>query len=279
MSASSTSSGGHPLKNIAIGVVTTVLASAIVYFLGFHSSNKEEIQKRRVATVNAWKSISDYNKYSTQKFKTIACFSCDQQEMKAELIRELEQNCNSLKNLKEDGDIDEKMKSIIDRNFQKFTDLKAFYGSFFDSLIAQRTHMTGNDLVVGSQKLQRNGLKRKEFIETRDDSDINNFLKDINKKYKIDLKQTEEKPEFDASALPGKWKIECSIDMTFNNDGSIVWLQSGTEFDGKWTLKSNNLTINLDNGQVIKYLIAELSKKMLLLYEPESKSIMGGCPQ
>ena len=70
-------SGGNPVKNIIIGVVTTVIAYVIVHYIFDKKSGKEDQEKSKQATESAWNSVNDYITYSNEKFKTIACFSCE----------------------------------------------------------------------------------------------------------------------------------------------------------------------------------------------------------
>ena len=39
---------GHPLKNVIIGVITTVISATVIYFLGFHNPGKEDYQTLEV---------------------------------------------------------------------------------------------------------------------------------------------------------------------------------------------------------------------------------------
>src|SRR5687767_13161457 len=98
--------GGNTVKNILIGIGTTVAAYAIISLLGIGKSKNSEAKIQKKANMDVWESVNDYFTYATEKFRTIACYSCDEQEMKKELVRELENNANSLKTLKENKSID-----------------------------------------------------------------------------------------------------------------------------------------------------------------------------
>ncbi|MES1198099.1 MAG: hypothetical protein ABUL41_02370 [Chitinophagaceae bacterium] len=270
-------SGGNTLKNVIIGIGTTVAAYAIVHFLGLGKSNEEE-KLQKDATVNAFKSINDYKNYASQKFKTIACFSCDEQEMKNEMLRELDKNSISLRTLKEDKNIDEKMKSVIDRTIDQFNDLKPIYSSYFDSLTYAKQLPLDDQVTVGL-RIQQTLFSKAAYIQTRDTGDVNNYLKDINKKFKTKLVFKDIEQEYDISALTGKWKVECSFELDIKKDGTLIWTEKENEFKGKWTLNGKLLTINLDTKQEFRYNIFQISKKILIIYNEESGGYLGACPE
>lgn len=276
---SAVASGGNTVKNVIIGILTTVVAYSIVFLLGLgkHDSSGDT-KPQKEATINAFKSINDYVNYAGQKFKTIACYSCDEQGMKNEMLRELEHDCSSLRNLKEDINIDEKMKSVIDRIIDQFNDKKPMYTTYFDSLIYAKQQPQSDQIAI-ALRLQQTLFKQKDFVQTRDTSDINNYIRDINKKYKIKLAFKEPEPEFDPDALVGKWKMECAADLQFNEDGTIIWTEGENVFKGKWKREGAELTINLDTNQEFRLSISQLSKKMLVVLNQDTNLYLGFCPE
>src|SRR5207253_11211842 len=99
---SSVPQGGNVWKNIAIGVVTTVLAYFIVHLI-FDKKDSQKVKREKKEKIEtAWKSVNDYINNSRRKFNTIGCYSCDEMQMKKELFRELDQMNKSLENIKAD---------------------------------------------------------------------------------------------------------------------------------------------------------------------------------
>lgn len=127
-------SGGSLWKNVLIGIGTTVAAYAIVNVL-FKSKGPGVSSERKRVTAEAWQSVNKYNKLATEKFRTLACMSCDQQAMKTEMLRELNNNNKSLEGILDDKSLDDGMKTIINRTRDKFTDLHSLYETYFDSII------------------------------------------------------------------------------------------------------------------------------------------------
>lgn len=272
-------SGGNTWKNILIGIFTTVAAYAIINFTGI--SKKDNTKKiKKEATQKAWQSVNDYINYFDQKSKTIACFSCDEQEMKNEMMRELDNYGNKLANIKEDKNVDDKMLSLVDIIRQRFIDLKKPYILFFDSITLAK-NMSSEEQMPVLTRLQQNLRNDLSRIINRDSADYKNYLKDVNKTFNTHLESIPYKEEYDSSAIVRKWKIECLVELDCKKDGKLLWTESGTEFPGKWKLENRILTINLDNGQVFEYKIEQLSSKFMMIQndQPGSAFSLGACPQ
>lgn len=274
---SSVPSGGNIWKNIAIGVFTTVAAYAIINFIGL--GKKDYTQKnKKEATEKAWLSANQYLNYANEKFKTIACFSCDEQVMKKELMRELDIYSNSLNNIKSDKDVDDKMLSAIDRIIQQFTDMKPLYEQYFDSILILKKFDLQKRIEL-SQPMQMRFIQNLAAIQSKDTAEIVSYLKDVNERHHSSLKFELTKLEYDSTALVGKWKIECAADLAFNKDSTINWKEGENEFKGKWSLTNKKLHINLDNGQVFDFILIQLSHKMLIYLNTENNSLLSGCYQ
>jgi hypothetical protein len=272
-------SGGNTWKNIAIGIFTTVAAYAIINFTGI--GKKDQTKKiRKEATEKAWQSINDYINYADQKFKTIACFSCDEQEMKKEMLRELDNYSAKLTNIKEDKNVDDKMLSIVDIIRQRFLDMKEPISRFYDSITASKSLSMEERLRAGPRLQQQlnDGIAK---VTNRDTSEMQHFLQDVNKTFKVELGLNALKENFDSSAIARKWKIECAFEIDIKKDGSITWTENENNFTGKWKLDDKELEITLDNGQVFHYNILQLGEKFMLI-DTEingTRLSMGACPK
>lgn len=274
---SSVPSGGNTWKNIAIGVFTTVVAYAVINFIGL--GKKDYTQKnKKEATIKAWASANQYLNYANEKFKTIACYSCDEALMKKELMRELDIYSNSLNNIKSDKDVDDKMLSAIDRIIQQFTDMKPLYENYFDSIIILKSFPIEKRVEL-SQPMQMRFIEKLATLQTKDTSEIVSYLNDINTRHHSTLKFELTKNEYDSTALVGKWKIECAADLSFNKDNTISWTEDENVFKGKWSFADKRLHINLDNGQVFDFVIIQLSQKMLIYLNKENNALLSGCKQ
>ena len=275
---SSVPTGGNMWKNIIIGIFTTVAAYAIIHFTGITGGEKSEDKIIKEATEKAWASANQYINYANDKFQTLACFSCDEQEMKKEMIRELDIYSGSLKNIKAEKNVDDKLLSAIDRIIQQFTDEKLLYQVFFDSLTLLKDLPLDKQSEI-SNSMQGRFLEKISVLQTKDTSEISNYLHDINKQHKTSLKLEMPKLVFDSKALVGKWRIGCTFDIAFYKDYTLLWTESGNEFPGKWKLTDKNLHINLENGQQFDFILIQLSHKLLIYVNKENGTLLSGCYQ
>lgn len=268
------------VKNIGIAVLTTVLGSTAVYFLGFQrSGNKEEFEGKKIATEEAWNSVVDYMRYADDKNKTIACFSCDLQQMKKEIIRGLNQNVTSLKNLQKNDKVDEKMQTVIDRAMDQFLAQEPLFTMYYDSSSAILNYPDEEKLGL-STRLQRYFFETKLHIITRDTLEIKALLDDLNRKYKLNMqlpKATE--AVFDYPSLIARWNVGCVIELDFKNNHTLTWMQNQETTTGTWERTGKILNIYLNNNTRYVFEIMEVSQKILTFYEEASNVIMSACPK
>jgi hypothetical protein len=268
--------GGNMWKNIIIGILTTVVAYLIVHFILDKKDSKKEQKEKAEANRSAWESVNSYTLSATKKFESLACFSCDYSKMKNEIVRELEQDCNSLLNIKGGQYVDEKMKTIIDRTISRFTSLKPLFQAFFDSVFILQS-LPDTQKAIRSNKVYTYFRDSKTRIDTVDQKEIDELLGDINKKYKLSLAEPEIKPELNFSKLPGKWKIECLVEVEFNDDGTLTWTEGENVITGTWDRISDRLTIKLHSDQKFVYTILELNDNFMRIQEVNSIVPYGAC--
>lgn len=271
-------SGGNTFKNIAIGVVTTVVAYLIVHFIFDKKDKNKEVNEKKEKMETAWNSVNEYINTMAGKLINVSCFSCDPVEMKTEMVREIDQMNSSLQNIKETGELDDKMKSIIDRTIQQFADEKPVLSVFFDSMAVVKT-LPKEDQVTTGSRLQQTMLVKMSHIQTRDSTEFKTYLADVNKKYKTHLVIKEQKEEFDTTYLPGKWKVECTFDLYLYRDHTFLINREGNEYKGQWKLVDKDLILTIENEGKLTYSILKLSSKIMLLYLAEANMTYGACPQ
>lgn len=269
--------GGNLWKNIAITIATTVAAYLIVHFITDKKYSNKKKKEKAEANKSAWESVNDYTQNMALKFESIACFSCDYTKMKNEISRELDQSCNSLRNLKDGDLIDEKMKTIIDRTISRFNSLKPLLQTYFDSAIVLKT------IIDTAEKAKRAAVVHEDFtssktrIDTVDQREIDRLLAEVNKKYTLTLKEEPIELGRNLSLLAGKWNIECVVIVEFMKDGSLIWTEEENVFEGSWKRDHNILTIKLDTDQEFYYKIVELNETFMKLQSPGSKIPLGAC--
>lgn len=270
--------GGNMWKNIAIGILTTVVAYLIVNFVKDKKESKKIQKEKSEANRSAWESVNSYLLNATKKFESIACFSCDYSKMKNELIRELEENCNSLRNIKGNQYVDEKMKTIIDRTISRFNSLKPLFLNFFDSInIIISKNLPESERVTRSKNIYKEFNDSKVRIDTVDYQEIIRLLADINSKYKLSLEREEIEEKLSFSNLPGKWKIECLVVVEFKPDGKMTWTEGENTFVGTWLRIDEKLNINLNTDQQFEFIIKKLNDSFMKLEVEDSPVLYGAC--
>ena len=268
--------GGNMWKNFIIGIVTTVAAYLIVHFFLDKKDTKKERKEKAEANNAAWESVNNYIFSAAKKFESIACFSCDYSKMKNEIVRELEQDCNSLLNIKGGQYVDEKMKTIIDRTISRFNSLKPLFQSLFDSIVVFQS-LPDSEKLARSTNIYKNFNETKTRIDTVDQREIDQLLADINKKYKLSLTEEGIELELDYTKLPGKWKIECLVDVEFRTNGTITWTEKENVFTGTWNRTGERLTIKLGSNQKLEYNILELHDKFMKIKADSAVVPFGAC--
>ena len=254
--------GENIWKTIILGILITVAGYLIVHFITDKKDHKKEVKEKKEANENVWKSANDYVKSASKKFENIACFSCDYSMMKTEMLRELDQDCNSLRNLKEEKLIDEKLKTVIDRIISRFEGMKPVFSKFIDSAIAISNDNPDAERI---SLVYQTYISRKIRLDTADNEEIDRLLGSINKEYKIELHRQIVLPEKEYDKLPGNWLVECKSSFHFYDDGKINIKIDGEEINGTWSRDKYSLSIELENGEKLEYEILQINSNILQL--------------
>lgn len=268
------------LRTILLGLTVSLLGFFIMQFILDKKNNRKEDREKRQANQKAWDAGNDYIKSAQKKFQNIACFSCDYSNMKNEIIREIEQDRNSLLNLKEETLIDQRLKTIIDRTIGWMDGMKINFINFFDSLVVLKKEDPENKDAARVNSIMSNFYKTKERIDTIDDVEIKRLLSEINKEYKLNLEEKEYEPEVDFNSLPGNWLIECTNKLQLFPDGKLALINNGVTTNGSWSRKNYTLNISLATGENYNYIIEMLDNTLLrLMPQTEGGFPIGACRQ
>ena len=257
--------GENIWKTIILGILITVAGYLIVHFITDKKDHKKEVKEKKEANENVWKSANDYIKSASKKFENIACFSCDYSMMKTEMMRELDQDCNSLRNLKEEKLIDEKLKTVIDRTISRFEGMKPVFSKFIDSIIGIRDANPDNPDAERIKQVYQTFITSKMMLETADNEEIDRLFGSINKEYKIELQRQIIIPEKEYDKLPGDWMVECKSVFHFFNDGKVKITIGGEEVNGTWSRDKYTLSLDLENGEKLEYEILQINSNILQL--------------
>lgn len=280
--------GGNMWKNIAIGIGTTVVAYLIVHFITDKKDEGKELKKKKEAVEKAWHSMNEYAVTMSEKFESIGCFSCNPEEMKKEMLRELDQIEKSLGNIKDEKEQDEKLKTLLDRTINMYEAKKPVLAGYYDSMaILRRLPESGK--VESIAGLQKRLFEKMEHIELRDTTELRNLINGLEKDYKIKLETTASEKTADYKLIAGKWQIGCDGDLNlynFRSDSTFTldtWeggKQSGGQLTGKWDFdtETKQLFLTYDDGDSDIFTIAGISEKMMTFFSNKFNLSLGACP-
>ncbi|HWC52536.1 MAG TPA: hypothetical protein VG676_03045 [Chitinophagaceae bacterium] len=254
------SPGGHPLKNIGIGVATTVLASAIVYFLGFHGdhADTEEVRVRKEATVDSWNSLMFYEKQFRETGTRMVC-SGDTAGMSDNVLNEYDKIIKNISNIEKVEHVDNRLISLIDRRIATLTEKRKATADYYNNYYSIGTDT--NDPRV--MNFYNNFLAKINALETQDTAFINGVSAELNKKYHVKFNL----PGLlivTPDILYGNWTVDQNKYLDLKKNNTFSFIMESKDYPGKWSL--DNLTIHFyfDDGSSIDYTINSGSQSFML---------------
>ena len=254
---------GHPLKNVIIGVITTVISATVIYFLGFHNPENEELKKSKQATIDAWNSLQFYENEFRETGTRMVC-SGNEEGFATNLLNEYEKIIKNISNIEKEEHVDNRLVSLIDRRLSTLRDKKeatAEYYSAYDSL-------GGNDSDPATIKLYNNFLKKVGELETQDTSFINNVNKELKKRYKVDFSFPSAQvitPEY----LVGNWTLDREKEIFLDKNEKFTWKNPDKNFSGTWSIDDLTLSFKFSDGSVVDYSIKRASKKFMFVSDAD----------
>ncbi len=265
--ASSSSSGGSTIKNILVGVITTVLGSGAIYLIGFHDS--DNFKPRQEANIRAWNSLIQYEVFYTNSIDKISCIA-DTVAAYQDFAREMDQTVSNMMNIKSEALVDNKLMSLIDRRVQTIKDVKATMLDYRDKITA----LTGN---AAAQEAEENKFTAAmENLSHRDNDFINEVVPQLEKEFKTTLKR----PEFsapDVAAISGNWKMDAEIELSVKKEGSFTWQKADSIYTGNWLLTDREIKFIFTDGEKINYFIKKIGSSSALLQNTDNKKYSNLC--
>ncbi|MES2776962.1 MAG: hypothetical protein V4722_22485 [Bacteroidota bacterium] len=265
--ASPASNTSNTFKNIIIGIVTTVAASAIVYWLGFAGNKSDEKQLKKDAT---YKALETLDKYEHMYFATVDDIECRRitgngnvlrQEDGTMMINQLTNTIATLTDVKNEPNIDIDMKAILQRRITYYTSIKSEYSKMLERLVALPPGSSQQAEINNISNTFQNALAELSLTEQQPIFDL---YSSIEKKYNQEITGTKRQLEINAENLTGQWKIGGTSSMDLHKSGVLISKVENDVFKGSWQL-INDSTVQLhfteggDNDLIIK----QITKKTL----------------
>jgi hypothetical protein len=185
---STTTTGGNVFKNIIVGVVTTVLGAAAVYFLGFHESKNEDFEKRKEATETAWNSYHKNMDIFSRVLKKMDDGSSDIEKRRTDINHEMDATILSLNNIKKDENIDARINTIIDLKIPEMNDFKTIVNDYFTKMQEfAATNPTQEEGMKFIGTLGGKFIADVKSLRNRDSTRFAEYYTELQKEYKLKM--------------------------------------------------------------------------------------------
>ncbi|MFN8253437.1 MAG: hypothetical protein U0V75_16325 [Ferruginibacter sp.] len=179
------SSAGHTIKNIMIGVLTPVVAAALIYYFGFNKN--DDFEKKKAATIKAWTSYVQNKGIFSKAMKQLGT-AADMDVLRNNINHEIDVTMGNMENIKKENDADERVFSTIDVTVAQIKEIKPIMNKFLDEvntfIATNPTDEEAEKYILGKQETlasQLGDLRRRDSIR------LKTFYDGLNKDYETTL--------------------------------------------------------------------------------------------
>lgn len=181
------SSAGTVIRNITIGVITPVLAAALIYFLDINKDKKADFTRKKEATEKTWAAyIQNKNIFSAVMKKLGG--SEDIEATRSSINHEIDVTIANMENIKKEPDADQRVYSTIDIATQQMKEMKPIINQFMDDMTAYASSNPSEEEGQAFVAQKAQVFQAKVFnLRDRDSLRLNAFYEGLNKDYKTTL--------------------------------------------------------------------------------------------
>lgn len=259
------------VKNIVVSVITTVLGSAAVYFIGFHDN--DGFKERQDANIRAWNSLTGYETFYANSIDKISCMG-ETPEAYKEFAREMDQTATNMLNIKSEASVDNKLKSLIDRRVQTIKDTKETMQAYIEKTAALLQQKDTATLLKEETKF----ATAMEAIAKRDNDFINEVTPQLEKEYETKLERPKQQ-ESDISTITGNWKMDGEIELVIAANNTFTWKKADGGFKGTWQLSDRSISFTFTDGDKITYTIKKIKTGTALFQNTANNMLSTLCRQ
>jgi membrane-associated HD superfamily phosphohydrolase len=177
------------IRNITIGVITSVLAATVIYYLGYNKDEKAEFKKRKEATIRVWGTYRENLDIASGIFDKLANMREDEIEIRREQVKhEMEVAITNMENVKKEPGADTRVYSTIDLKAQQLKEAVPIFMKFYDDiLVFKATNPTEQQGEVFKDKTIAALKEQLGEIKSRDSFRLAKYYEGLNKDYDITL--------------------------------------------------------------------------------------------
>lgn len=277
MSTSGTqaSPGGGTLKTIIIGVLTTVLGTAAVYYLGFHENGDGG---RKKATETALRSVFQYEQFMEKAMINYACNSEDP-DMESSFLNEIDQVRLNMQNIKNEKDVDNRVLSIVDRRMSSLQEMRNSAEAYFQSIktLAEDKQIPEVETQARSIQLQVDFTNKVNQIAAREKAFIRDIYTGLDKDYHFDFKIEPLNISVTEESLAGRWLINKYVKWEVKPDHGFTWDFDQQHYEGQWSLKGDTVHLQFSHPETATFKITRLYKDFLVYQNLDDQSTAEAC--
>jgi hypothetical protein len=285
MASATSPSSTNPLRNILIGVVTTVLGSGAVYYLGFQKKPSTDYSPlvMKEATTKGWDSYIEAENTFFNNWKILGSGYTNEgfDHYKEATLDELTRFKSHLKKILETKDIDPSFSSLLETRIQSKEQWEQKYKTHLDNYqnILQTASKEEITLRINTELTRfQNEVKD---MDQRFANEIGNLCQTLNKNYgnnfswsSLVMYQNQNNNSYtdtrsntsytntntggttsqgvviDRRMLVGTWQVNNDYLYQYE-DGRFTHYQNGNNYPGTWYVQNNLLYHNYGSGSRI----------------------------
>lgn len=282
----------HPLRKFFGGVLATVFAGSIVYFV---FNNPTKIKGR--TTLEAWNSVLQYEDIYDENLILMTCKNSmqtveDMIRYKSDFIHLLQMTSENFKNIREESNVDNRLFAIINLKVDTYNQTKDLTEFYIDSVISMVKDTTSiiyqvTDLDQVSQivaDVMQKYREERQYLFDRDTATINHILSELTDSYSgtfYKYRFTMQQPNYQKKMmeyLPGKWIFYkgCSFSSLAIRDDNSAVLIARDDYKRKcrWQLKQNQLILTKKDS-TFSYNIGRITNRALRLLSDDGTELFG----
>jgi hypothetical protein len=234
--------------------------------------------------------IREYEAAYTRSSEDAICASDDfnQIQFQKDLTHLLGVLIHNLEDLKDEENIDMRLKAFLNLKIDRYSDAKKITEAFLDSVIklnnAAEINPYDEKIKKDAQDLQVNFATEMEHIETRDTNELKRITYALNKEhikytkdsFILDLPRIQTTSQVKENFI-GKWRFpEVKVTIEFKKDKTGTWEESEQTHNFQWTMDDRTVTLNI-NDQVFNFYMADITATKMTAVWKERKFVLIGC--
>jgi len=273
-----------PIKLVLPGIIVSLVGASSAFFL-FNNPKKNKARQ----TYASWNVIREYETAYARSAEEAICLSehLDQVQFQKDLTHQLGVIIHNLEDLKDEENIDMRLRAFLNLKIARYTDAKKITEVFLDSVIklnrAALLYPTDQQIKQDAQNLQVNFSTEIEHIQTRDTNELKQIAFALNKEhikytdsFLLDLPRIQTVDEVKQKFI-GKWSFpEVDIVMEFKKDKKGTWEESGQTHNFQWTMEDKTVSVYIED-EIYNFYIHEATSSKITAIWKERKFVLVGC--